>query len=132
MESTLIKPVLKSKFSKDGWAKLHFYIARILSLVLTYYWYLFAIRSDFESYEQFEFHNLAKGIPYTFVLFNLGLWLSTTQWSRRHKFLVSFLLLPSLIASPAMVGMDSSFFGWVVFGIAVWSYYSLWRNENEH
>jgi hypothetical protein len=107
---------------------LHKWVARIFSCYLTYKWFLFTTQSDVV-HIRFTFRIMIEQIPKVFVLFVIGLWLSTTDWGWRHKKTVYLLLLPSLLMSPQIVGFPFSIMGWLSFLVALWSYFSVYKAE---
>jgi hypothetical protein len=78
--------------------------------------------SDFAVQGRFELKNLIWIIPQAFLLWNLGLWLSTTLWGHKHRILTSIMILPAL-ASPILLEFPYSTLGWLTAAIILWSYW---------
>ncbi len=97
----------------------HTWVARFFSIYLTYEWFVFATRSD--AYSRYTLKTMATMIPKVFLLYVIGLWLSSTQWGLQHKKTMYFLLLPSLLMSPSIAGFPFSIMGWLSFFVAIWS-----------
>ena len=108
--------------------KLHRWLARILSCYLTYVWFLFTTQSDV-AHIRFTFRIMIEQIPKVFLLFVIGLWLSTTDWGWRHKKTVYLLLLPSLLMSPQIDGFPFTIMGWLSFAVALWAYFTVYNAE---
>lgn len=107
----------------------HAWVARFFSVYLTYEWFVFANRSD--AYNRYSLKIMATMIPKVFVLYLIGLWLSSTQWGLRHKKTMYFLLLPSLLMSPSIAGFPFSIMGWLSFFVAIWSYLIICKVKKE-
>ncbi len=107
--------------------KAHFWTARFFSVYLTYEWFLFSTDSD--AYRRFALRTMITMIPKVFLLYVIGLWLSTTQWGLRHKKTLYVLLLPSLLMSPSIAGFPFSTMGWLAFFVAIWSYLIIRNGE---
>jgi hypothetical protein len=108
----------------------HSCVARFFSIYLTYEWFVFATRSD--AYNRYKLKIMATMIPKVFLLYVIGLWLSSTQWGRQHKKITYILLLPSLLMSPSIAGFPFGIMGWLSFFVAIWSYivvYKVKRNN---
>ena len=108
--------------------RLHRLIARFFSCYLTYNWFLFTTQSDV-AHIRFTFRIMIEQIPTVFLLFVIGLWLSTTDWGWKHKKTVYLLLLPSLLMSPQILGFPFSIMGWTSFFVALWSYFTVYNAE---
>lgn len=109
-------------------SKLHRWLAKIFSCYLTYEWFLFTTQSDV-AHIRFTFRIMIEQIPKVFVLFVIGLWLSSTTWGWRHKKTVYLLLLPSLLMSPQIAGFPFTIMGWLSFAVALWSYFTVYNSE---
>jgi|GEM_PF-3235392 len=108
--------------------KLYRWVARIFSCYLTYEWFLFTTQSDV-AHIRFTFRIMTEQIPKVFVLFVIGLWLSSTAWGWRHKKTVYLLLLPSLLMSPQIAGFPFTIMGWLSFAVALWAYITVYNAE---
>jgi hypothetical protein len=108
--------------------RLHRLIARLFSCYLTYMWFLFTTQSDV-AHIRFTFRIMIEQIPKVFLIFVIGLWLSTTDWGWKHKKTVYLLLLPSLLMSPQILGFPFSIMGWTSFFVALWSYFTVYNAE---
>jgi hypothetical protein len=107
--------------------KAHTWVARFFSIYLTYEWFVFSTRSNLE--RRFEFKVMTIQIPWVFLNYILGLWLSTTKISLKYKKLSYFLLLPSLLMSPAIAGFPYDIMGWLSLFVAIWSYRIIYKTE---
>lgn len=107
----------------------HPWVARFFSVYLTYEWFIFATRSD--EYNRYTLKIMATMIPKVFILYVIGLWLSSTLWGLRHKKTLFFLLLPSLLMSPSIAGFPFSIMGWLSFFVAIWSYFIIYKVKKE-
>ena len=105
----------------------HAWIARFFTFYLTYKWFVFSTDSD--AYNRYAFRTMVTMIPKVFLLYVIGLWLSTTQWGLRHKKTLYVLLLPSLLMSPSIAGFPLSMMGWLSFFVAIWSYLIIYKTE---
>lgn len=104
---------------------------RILAVYLTIEWYEYTTKSDFTAAERYSFRNMVICIPQVIVVFTLGLWLSTTEWGSRArlKWLTAFLLIPSVIASPMILGSPNSAAPWVMVLISVACYIRIFKGD---
>lgn len=102
-------------------------VVRFLCCVFTYQWYWHSVRWDFDPSDRFSLKNVILIGPFVFVVWNLGLFLSTTKWGERHKALTAILMLPSLFASPLVVGWGTSISGLFVFSVYLVSYWRIMR-----
>ena len=125
MDEQSVRQIVSKLLNKG---KPHKWVARILSCYLTYEWFLFTTQSDV-AHIRFTFRIMIEQIPKVFLLFVIGLWLSTTNWSGSHKKTVYVLLLPSLLMSPQIVGFPFSVMGWLSFFVALWSYFTVYKAE---
>ncbi|MCX6128223.1 MAG: hypothetical protein NTX25_04065 [Proteobacteria bacterium] len=107
----------------------HAWVARFFSIYLTYEWFIFSTDSD--AYNRYAFRTVVTMVPKVFLLYVIGLWLSTTQWGLRHKKILYVLLLPSLLMSPSIAGFPSSIMGWSSFFVVVWTYKVIYQTEGE-
>jgi hypothetical protein len=114
--------------SKANYLFVHTFVARALTIILTAYWYMFAVRSIAWG-KRFAFAIMLLTL-FKVACYSLGLWISTTRWGTKHKWLTSILLIPSLILSPVMVSHYNHVIAWVVFAVAIWSYWIIIREEN--
>ena len=118
------------KFEKNIDSKLfHTLTARLFSIYLTYKWFVFSTDSD--AYNRFALRTVFTMAPKVFLLYVIGLWLSTTPWGMRHKKSLYFLLLPSLLMSPSIAGFPFSLMGWASFFVAMWSYLIIYKTKAE-
>ena len=108
---------------------LHMWIARFFSIYLTYEWFIFSTRSDFE--RRFTLKVIAIQIPWVFLNYVVGLWLSTTKFGLKYKKISYFLLLPSIVMSPAIAGFPYSIMGWLSLFVAIWSYIRIYKSERQ-
>ena len=116
------------KITKRQYLTLHTIVARILSIVLVARWYLLFVHcGDPEKRFSFEYLLYSGSIA---VCITVGLWLSTTKWGASHCVIVSFLLLPSLVA-PLFVTSHLAPFS-LVLGVVLWSYWTVLRRERKH
>lgn len=127
----MIKVTLDEKIrllSKANYLFVHTVAARALTIILTAYWYMFAVRSVAWG----ERFTLAIAFPTILKVacYSIGLWLSTTRWGVKYKCLTAVLLIPSLILSPVMISHYSYVIAWVAFVVAIWSYWIIVREEN--
>ena len=114
-------------FRSVDFKKAHTWAARFLSIYLTYEWFVFSTRSNLE--RRFEFKVMTIQIPWVFLNYILGLWLSTTKIGLKYKKLSYFLLLPSLLMSPAIAGFPYDIMGWLSLFVAIWSYRIIYKTE---
>lgn len=108
----------------------HGWVARFFSIYLTYEWFVFSTDSDV--YHRYALRTVVTMVPKVFVLYVVGLWLSTTQWGLRHKKIQYVLLLPSLLMSPSIAGFPISIMGWLSFFVAIWSYVVIHKTKVRH
>lgn len=111
------------------WRAAHVWIARFFSIFLTHEWFVFATRSD--AFNRYRAQVILTMMPKVFVLYVLGLWLSSTQWGFRHKKVTYVLLLPSLLMSPSVAGFPGTFMGWLALFVAIWSYVIIYKVNME-
>ena len=109
---------------------LHVWVARFFCLYLTHEWFIFGTHSDTNN--PYTLRIMFSAVPKAFLFFTIGLWLSTTQWGFRHKKMVYFLLLPSLIMSPSIIGFPLSIMSWLSFFVAIWSYVIIYRTKGKN
>jgi hypothetical protein len=110
-----------------GIEKAHKFVARILSIYLTHEWFVYGLRSDVLN--PYTVKLVLTVMPRAFFLFVIGLWLSTTDFGKRHKKTTYILLLPSLLMSPSIAGFPYKSMGWLSFFVAIWSYVTTYRSE---
>jgi hypothetical protein len=77
--------------------------------------------SDFRFRDPHDIRNIITVAPQAFLFWNLGLWLSTTDWATRHRLWSAFVMLPAP-ASAVLLGFPFSYESWVVAAIIVWSF----------
>jgi hypothetical protein len=100
--------------------KAHTLLARVFCVFITHEWFVYGLRSDVLN--PYTVRLMLTVMPKAFLFFVSGLWLSTTAFGARHKKTTYFLLLPSLVMSPAIIGFPGAFMGWLCVLIAIWSY----------
>jgi MFS superfamily sulfate permease-like transporter len=105
--------------------KAHTWAVRVLCLIFTYQWYWHGVRWDFEPHDRFSLRTLLVIAPFVFVVWNLGLFLSTTKWGLKHKVVTSLLMLPAAFASPLIVGWGTLFSAVFVASVFFVSYWRL-------
>jgi hypothetical protein len=105
----------------------HAWIARFFAIYLTYKWFIFSTDSD--AFNRYAFRTMVTMIPKVFLLYVIGLWLSTTQWGLRHKKTIYVVLLPSILMSPSIAGFPFSIMGWLSFFVAIWSYLIIYKHR---
>lgn len=103
------------------------WLIRLLYLVLVIL-YVITLRNEF-SYMPIPFSTFVKWTIMS-ALFNSGVWIITTKWGKRWKFLSLFLCLPTLIISPTLLLLGD----WFVISAyclllpgMTWGYF-YWRN----
>ena len=126
MHENLIKMYLLG-LRPVGFEKAHKFVARILSIYLTHEWFVYGLRSDVLN--PYTVKLVLTVMPRAFFLFVIGLWLSTTDFGKRHKKTTYILLLPSLLMSPSIAGFPYNSMGWLSFFVAIWSYVTTYRSE---
>ena len=116
---------LTGGFLKCDYLTLHAMISRFLAAVLVVQWYLLFVHSSTPELKfSFEYLRYSGSIS---VGANLGLWLSSTKWAATHRIIVSFLLLPSLVA-PLFLASNILHIA-SIFGVVLWSYWIVLKRK---
>ena len=85
--------------------------------------------SDFPHDQRFSLNSLFWVTLKIFLIYGLGLWVSVSQFARRQRIFVLFMMLPGFIFAPLIIGFPFSLFGWVAFMAFVLSGYLVFNLE---
>ena len=99
------------------------WMIRILTIYLTWTWFVYLTESDVPVDQPYSIGMLLKCIPQMFLIFGLGLWISTTRYALRYKFITCLLMGPTLLASPLLLGVSNTIIGWGLFIVIVACYF---------
>lgn len=106
--------------------KIHKFLARSFSMATTVQFYLYATRYMYWA-DKLSFGKLSTLLPRNFLIFGFGMWLASTEWSKRHRILFSILFLPSVVMSTPWGGRMGNIYYVMVLLFGVWTYWRIWR-----
>lgn len=73
-------------------------LLRSIAIIIATAWYFHGIKFDVPMDQWLNPATIITSWPVFFIIFGLGFWGATTNWGRRHKLLVSLLLIPPLLS----------------------------------